>query len=165
MTFTLPLTIGSTGHGHAIPLLMKLRSSGRARAGEPQPLAGFAIMHGVPRTLTGLADFNGARFVEMRDLENIVYFRFAHDGSSRIFEIGVEGEWQLRTKDNSVVATGSPRTQSQELRELAGVAVAATETRPPKSVCLSFTDGRVLEIFDSSDQYESFCIPHANVYI
>ncbi len=122
-------------------------------------------MHGVPTQLTGLSDFEGAHLVEVADLENIVTFRFAREASIVSLEIGVEGEWKLTDSLGQIVARGTPSITPGAVAPILLSKVVFTETRPPTSVALRFGSGHTLEIFDSSDRYESFSIPHRNVYI
>jgi hypothetical protein len=122
-------------------------------------------MYGVPENLKALRDFEGLRLVAVDDLENIVYFRFSHEPSTGELEIGVESTWELRAFSGEVVAKGAPGFEPGVFGSLLQSSVVRTETRPPQSIVLQFASGHTLEIFDNSDQYESFSIPHGNVYI
>lgn len=122
-------------------------------------------MHGVPSDLPALRDFHGSALVATDDLENIVYFRFAFSGSDRGIEIGVEGAWCLRGPDGGVIAEGNPSLAEHVGMFPLNEVVASSGTRPPDVAFLSFATGHVLELIDDSTEYESFCIPHAEVYI
>ena len=117
-------------------------------------------MHGVGKTLPGLSDFVGLRLLAIDDLDNIVYFRF-----SERRDIGVESKWVIRDPADAIIAFGRPRPNLTMSGPPLGAVVARVETQPPKTIVLYFESGNVLIIVDDSDQYESFCIPHANVYI
>jgi hypothetical protein len=137
----------------------------RAHAGELETLDGTKDMHGVPNELKALCDFVGTRLAVVDDLENIVYFRFASGQGAPQFDIGVEGAWELRARTGEVVAEGTPNLKDQTLAPVFQSTVIAAETRAPRSIAILFASGHTLEIFDSSLQYESFSIPHRNVYI
>jgi hypothetical protein len=122
-------------------------------------------MHGVPADLPALRDFHGAVLSAADDLDNIVYFRFVHPNVEGEVEVGVEGLWRLRSVGGDILAEGSPTIDSHEHLLPVGVAVTSSGTRPPDTAFLSFSDGRVLEFVDDSAEFESFCIPHADVYI
>jgi hypothetical protein len=122
-------------------------------------------MHGVPSDLPALRDFHGSRLVAADDLENIVYFRFAYPETEGEIEVGVEGAWRLRGPSGEIVAEGSPSLAAHSDLLPLNAIVAASGTRPPDVAFLSFATGHALEFIDNSTEYESFCIPHAKVYI
>ena len=121
-------------------------------------------MHGVGDALAGLPDFVGSRLLALDDLENIVYFRFENP-AGRELQIGVESEWVLRADDGGIVAAGNPRPSISIDASLLLAVVSRAATRPPDAIELYFSSGHILTIVDNSDQYESFSIPHASVYI
>ena len=121
-------------------------------------------MYGVGRTLAGLSDFVGGRLETVDDLGNIVYFRFVGTGESQL-AIGVESDWVIQDASGAVVTSGQPRPTGRTPSPPVGTCVVAAETRPPNAIELRFLSGHTLCVIDNSDQYESFCIPHANVYV
>jgi hypothetical protein len=122
-------------------------------------------MNGVPSDLPALRDFHGSVLVAVDDLENIVYFRFAHPQTDGEIEIGVEGAWRLRSPGGEIVAQGTPSVADQASLLPLEATVTASGTQPPDTAFLRFSTGHVLDFVDNSAQYESFCIPHADVYI
>jgi len=122
-------------------------------------------MYGVPEKLQALQDFEGMRFVAADDQGEIVYFRFARDGSGGEMEIGVEGEWVLRDASGDVAVKGTPNFTPGTFAKVFQAIVTTTATHPPKSIVLHLDSGHALEIFDSSEEFESFSIPHGGVYI
>lgn len=121
-------------------------------------------MHGVSELLPGLSDFVGSRLHAVDDVENVVYFRFSGTDQGRL-EIGVESQWTVRDASGAVVASGQPRPNAEIPSPPVGSLVVAAETRPPSAVLFRLLSGHTLWIFDTSDQLESFCIPHAGVYV
>lgn len=121
-------------------------------------------MRGVGDTLAGLSDFVGYRLCAVDDLENIVYFRFS-DPAERQLTIGVESEWVIEDALGAVILSGQPHTSRVMASPPLGSLVVATETQPPRAILLRFHSGQSLRITDNSDRYESFCIPHASVYV
>ena len=121
-------------------------------------------MHGVGEKLPGLSDFVGCELVAVDDLESIVYFRFSAAAQVEL-DIGVENEWVMHDASGAVVASGGPRPHTPVSGAPLGSVVIVAETRSPKAIVLRFESGHTVEILDNADQYESFCIPHANVYI
>lgn len=121
-------------------------------------------MHGVAKHLAGLRDFVGLTLLSIDDREYIVYFRFGN-GKRRPLEIGVEGGWHVRDAAGNVVVRGSPRPGSRVGAPPLGTVVVDVETVPPRAIRLRLDCGQTLQIDDDSDSYESFSIPHANVYI
>jgi hypothetical protein len=123
-------------------------------------------MYGVPEELPALRDFEKSVLEAVSDLDNIVYFRFAYPGVDGGIEIGVESEFTLRDSSGKVVFQGRPSFASQPFpKPPLGGTVVSTATRPPSAIELRFETGHTLEIVDNSDKYESFCFPHADVYI
>lgn len=121
-------------------------------------------MHGVGDSVPGLADFVGRQLLAVDDLENITYFRFS-DASEDQLQIGVESEWSIRDGSGAIIASGQPRPNNPLADPPLGSVVVAAQPMPPRAIALWFASGHMLEIIDNSDQYESFCIPHTNVYI
>jgi hypothetical protein len=127
-------------------------------------------MHGVPSSLP-LKRFHGATLDRFEDLENIVYWWFTSAAStfrpSEPLQIGVEGVWELRDSSGALLASGSPIPPGSfmKARLPVGQVVMSSTVRVPSSFVLTFTSGDQLEIFDSNDKYESFCIPQENVYV
>jgi hypothetical protein len=129
-------------------------------------------MHGVPENLP-ITRFHGATLDRFEDLQNVVYWRFTTaprrwwPQRSRLLEIGVEGTWELRDKSGALVATGSPIPPASFTVSCLplGQVVSSSSVRAPRSFVLVFKSGHELEVFDSSDKYESFSIPQANVYV
>lgn len=121
-------------------------------------------MYGVGHSLSGLSDFVGLRLCAVDDLENIVYFRFVN-ANGRQLEIGVEGEWIIRDPSQAVIARGTPRPNEPVPKPPIGSVVIIAKTQPPSAIVLRFESEYSIQIIDNSDQHESFCIPHANVYI
>ena len=121
-------------------------------------------MHGVGKFLPGLSDFVGLTLAAVDDLDNIVYFRFSPIARGER-EIGVESEWVVRDADGALVVRGHPRPNTSMTEPPLGSVVVFAGTQPPKAIVLRFESGHTIEIFDNSEQYESFCIPHAGVYI
>ncbi len=106
-------------------------------------------MYGVPPDLD-LSRFQGAKLVRIVLSESQVDFDFEPESS-----ITVEGHWEVRD------VAGERET----VEVLRGGVVVATRVKPPRSIALEFDGGSILEIFDSSEQYESFSIQPGNIYV
>jgi hypothetical protein len=124
----------------------------------------LGAVHGVGETLPGLSDFVGSRLRDVAYRENIVYFTFLGAGESEL-AIGVEGSWFILDTSGVVVTNGEPLASNGIPSPPLGDIVVAAETQPAEFIVLRFMSGHRLCVVDSSDQYESFSIPHAGVHI
>lgn len=106
-------------------------------------------MHGVPSDLD-LTCFAGATLVRIVRLETQVDFMFEPQAC-----VSVEGQWAVR----------SPDGQTQGADVLRGLRVTGTQIKAPRSFILEFEENYSLEIFDSSEQYESFSIQPGNIFV
>ena len=120
-------------------------------------------MYGVPVNLN-LTPLHGAVLTQIALGEFIVQFRFS--GEERR-EIGVEGAWELRADDGSLLDRNldNARRESYKLHILLGHAVIASEVRAPKSFLLRFDSGHTLEIFDDQTRCESFSIQPGDIFV
>jgi hypothetical protein len=120
-------------------------------------------VYGVPADLN-LTPFHGAALEQIALGEYIVQFRF---GGNPCREIGVEGGWELRAADGSLVDRNQDTTEREAYRVhlLLGRTVLASEVRAPKSFTLKFDSGHTLEIFDDQTEYESFSIQPGDVFV
>ena len=118
-------------------------------------------MYGVPKNLN-LSPFLGRTLIQLGIGEFQVQFVFHPEGN-----ISVEGDWELRDADGSLVdrSISNDKRPEYRLHRLLGHEVARWEIEPPTSLSLSFTNGCVLRIFDNSKQYESFSIQPGNIYV
>jgi hypothetical protein len=111
------------------------------RSGSAGDVGRHENMYGVPKKLKALRDFVGARLAAVDDLETIVYFRFASDQATAKFDIGVEGDLELRARTGEVLAEGSPKPKNQTFAPILQSTVIAAETRAPRSIAILFASG------------------------
>lgn len=118
-------------------------------------------MYGVPADLD-LDRFRGATLVQVAIGANEVQFNF-----QPYLNIGVEGIWEIRDSDNRVIDRAQPNGEREAYRVhvLLGRAVVATRVNAPQSFVLEFDGGYRLEVFDSSEQYESFSIQPGDIFV
>lgn len=118
-------------------------------------------MKGVPTDLP-LEDLKGAELIQIALGEFQVQFHFNSTAN-----ISVEGRWELRDGKGNVIDTGARGSlaakQNSHLQVLLGKKVEGHSISAPKSFTLRFNSGHTLEIFDDSDQYESFS--YAGYYV
>jgi len=118
-------------------------------------------MYGVPANLD-LTAFNEATLIEVGLGEFIIQLRFHPVGT-----IGVEGGWELRDANGSILDTAArnARPDAYRVHVILGKQVKAFSVTPPHSFSLEFETGHVLTIFDDSQQFESFSIQPGNIFI
>ena len=111
-------------------------------------------MYGVPRDLP-LDGFVGKEFnqvgVGKYDLQ------FIASGTGRI---QVEGRWELKASDGSLVdRSEDPETRSSHrIHSILNVTIASFRLSPPTHFELVFENGHVLTVFDADPRYESFSV-------
>ena len=102
-----------------------------------------------------LERFVGATLIQIALGEFQVQCRFQPAG-----EIAVEGRWELRDDAGRLVdqAQATADRDAYRVHQLLGRKVTDAWVGAPKSIALRFDNGHRLEIFDSSQEYESFTI-------
>lgn len=120
-------------------------------------------MYGVPADLN-LTPFHGAALEQIALGEYIVHFRFA---GNPLREIAVEGAWELRAVDGSLIDRNQENADrgAYRIHVLLGRIVLGSEVRAPRSFMLRFDSGHTLEIFDDQSQYESFSIQPGDIFV
>lgn len=121
-------------------------------------------MNGVPASLD-LTKFHGAELEQIALGEYVIQFRFG--GVDRP-ELGVEGYWELRSQDGTIVdhaAQENDKRDAYRIHCLLGQSVTRTEVHAPNSILLQFTSGQSLEVFDHDEKYESFSIQPGDVFV
>jgi len=118
-------------------------------------------MYGVPAGLS-LERFLGAILVQVGLGEFQIQFRFHPEG-----EIAVEGRWELRDQAGRLIDHGQDTAdrESYRVHHLLGRKVTGTRVDAPRSIALEFDSGHRLEVFDSSEEYESFTIQPGDIVV
>ena len=119
-------------------------------------------MYGVPADLN-LAPFLRATLTQIALGEFQIQFRFDPEGT-----ISVEGKWELRASNGSIVDEFSRTDFSRDayrVHVILGKQVIHTQVDAPDSFSLHFATGHLLTIWDDSQQYESFSIQPGNVFV
>lgn len=111
-------------------------------------------MHGVPDTLP-LEPFVGLEFNQIALGRYQTQFHCAGAGS-----IHVEGRWELRKSDGTLVDASTEHEQrdASRLHTLLDVPIRGFEVDPPRSFTLVFENGHRLSVFDDDPQHEAFSI-------
>ena len=118
-------------------------------------------MYGVPADLS-LKRFVGATLIQIALGEFQIQFRFQPDS-----EIAVEGRWELREHAGQLVdhAQAAANRDVYRVHQLLGRKVTDSRVDAPKSITLQFDSGHRLEVFDSSQQHESFTIQPGDIIV
>src|SRR5882724_2013063 len=118
-------------------------------------------MYGVPADLS-LERFVGATLVQVALGEFQIQFRFQPEG-----EIAVAGRWELRDNAGLLVdqAQATADREAYRVHQLLGREVTGAWVDAPKSIALQFNSGHRLEVFDSSQEYESFTIQPGDIIV
>jgi hypothetical protein len=126
-------------------------------------------VYGVPPDLD-LNLFVGATLVQIALGEYQVQFRFqVGDGSPRRPDpyLSVEGHWELADESGHIIDRAEPNSDrdAYRLHRLLGKEVASTRVDPPRSFTLRFNSGLRLQVFDDSEEFESFSIQPGDIYV
>jgi Family of unknown function (DUF6188) len=118
-------------------------------------------VYGVPPDLN-LQRLIGAILTQVAIGEFQIQFHFTPE-----VEIAVEGHWELRDLSGRIIdrAQANADREAYRIHQLLGHQVVRTRVDPPKSFALEFDDGRQLQVFDSSPQFESFTIQPGDVVV
>ena len=118
-------------------------------------------MYGVPADLS-LERFVGATLIRIGLGQFQIQFQFHPDG-----EIAVEGRWELRDQAGRLVdqAEATGEREAYRVHKLLGGKVMSASVDAPTSIALRFDSGHRLEIFDSSQKYESFTIQPGDIIV
>ena len=118
-------------------------------------------MYGVSEDLD-LSFLEGTSLVQVRLGQYDIQFHFHPRG-----EIGVQGELEFRGPSGAVLEFGLPEAlhSSTNLGVVIGVVLSKVSIRPPRSIVLRFESGHEIELFDSSESYESFQIAPGNIIV
>ena len=118
-------------------------------------------MYGVPPDLS-LERFVGTTLVQVGLGEFQIQFHFHPEG-----EIAVEGRWELRDQAGRLVdqAQATADRDVYRVHQLLGRKVTGARVDAPKSIALQFDSGHRLEVFDSSQEYESFTIQPGDIVV
>ena len=81
--------------------------------------------------------------------------------------IGVEGLWEVRDAEHRLIDRAEPNRAREAYRVhvLLGRTVVSGRLNAPQSFVLGFDGGYQLEVFDSSEQYESFSIQPGDIFV
>lgn len=120
-------------------------------------------MYGVPADLD-LTPFEGAALERIGLGMYIIDLQFSGDIGAII---SIEGDWELRAPDGSVLdhQTEPQNREAYRLHVLLGGTVTATGVSAPESFLLRFESGHELHVFDRSPMYESFSIQPGDIYV
>jgi hypothetical protein len=118
-------------------------------------------MHGVPKDLD-LSFLRGATLIQLGVGEFQIQFHFHPKGC-----ISVEGDWEVRDSDGSLVDKSMPNDhrQSSRVHVLLGRQVESYAVNPPQSLTLHFNSGHALTVSDNSKDHESFSIQPGNINV
>ena len=118
-------------------------------------------MYGVPADLN-LERLRGATLIQVAIAEFQIQFRFEPET-----EIAVEGRWELRDRSGHIVDLAQRHAARDVYRvhQLLGRRVVGSQINPPESFTLEFDSGHRLQVFDSSDSFESFSIQPGGVIV
>lgn len=118
-------------------------------------------MYGVPASLS-LERFVGATLIQIAIGEFQVQFRFQPEG-----EIAVQGRWELRDNAGRLVdqAQVTADREAYRVHQLLGRRITGAWVDAPKSIALQFDSGHRLDVFDSSQEYESFTIQPGDIIV
>ena len=118
-------------------------------------------MYGVPADLS-LERFVGATLIRVGLGAFQIQFQFHPEG-----EIAVEGRWELRDQTGRLVDQAEPTGDRDAYRvhQLLAARVIGARVDAPKSIALQFDSGHRLEVFDSSQEYESFTIQPGDIVV
>jgi hypothetical protein len=111
-------------------------------------------VYGVPASLP-LKPFVGLEFNQIALGRYQTQFHCAGAGS-----ISVEGRWELRKGDGSLVDASTPheRREAYRLHEILDVPIVGYRLDPPRSFTLVFESGHSLSVFDDDPGHEAFSI-------
>jgi hypothetical protein len=129
-------------------------------------------MHGIHASFP-VALFAGARVIGLRPLTGIFYFDFSRDRTlgdptwPSEFSMGIESTWHVRSPrgEDSHTAEASEGTAVDAAATLTGKLIREAVVLSPTALVLRFESGEELEVWDDSEEYESFCIPELVIYI
>jgi hypothetical protein len=79
----------------------------------------------------------------------------------------VEGHWELADESGHIIDRAEPNSDRDAYRihRLLGKKVASTRVDPPRSFTLHFNSGLRLQVFDDSEEFESFSIQPGDIYV
>ena len=123
-------------------------------------------MYGVPADLD-LTGFHGTTLILIGVAEQTLHFTFQPETPSPLYEVVVEGGWDLRDAAGDII----DRKQDHATRDVyrvhrvLGRTVVSSAVDGPKSFTLQFDSGHKLTVYDDSDRYESFSIQPGDVYV
>lgn len=123
-------------------------------------------MHGVPDNLD-LTALHGASMHQVTYRENSIEIVLIPDASP-LWEINVEGGWELRDAFGSVIDQAMESHVERKvfyLWRLIAQRVTHTTVKTPEWFELTFENGSALRIIDDSKQYESFSIQPGDIYV
>jgi hypothetical protein len=111
-------------------------------------------MYGVPDTLP-LKPFVGLEFNQIALGRYQTQFHCDGAGS-----ISVEGRWELRKGDGTLVDASTPHSEraAYKLHAILDVPIVGYHLDPPRSFTLVFETGHRLSVFDEDPEHEAFSI-------
>jgi hypothetical protein len=111
-------------------------------------------MYGVPADLP-LDKFVGSEICQIQIGRFQINFVLAGRGV-----ITVMGRWELKDRSGNLIDSEVEHAERDCYRahQIIDVPIEAFAIDPPRSFTLNFKSGHVLEIYDDSEQYESFWI-------
>jgi hypothetical protein len=112
-----------------------------------------------------LSLFMGATLVQVCLGQYEIQFNFQRNGG--ISSISCEGEWRIVDAGGNVIdyAKENSEREAYRVQVLLGQEVVETVIDAPHSFSLRFRAGHTLQVFDSSDRYESFSIQPGDVFV
>lgn len=111
-------------------------------------------MYGLPRALD-LSFFKGARLLQACIGANELILNFDQEIS-----ITIESTFRILSKNGKDRVFSRPPLAAEPLVELLDSVVTSSSGETEGTLTLSFSNGTVLEVFDSSKQFESYQIRH-----
>ncbi len=118
-------------------------------------------MFGVPSNLD-LKHFTGVECTQVCLGLHQVQIHFA-----KAVSISIEGRWELCDSDGEILDQSKNLKQQEcmRLHVIVGRTVVETRIAAPKSITIVFDNGLVLEVFDSSHEFESFQIQPGDIIV
>jgi hypothetical protein len=123
-------------------------------------------VYGVPANLD-LTDFHGATLIQIGIAEQTLHFIFQPRLPNPFHYIMVEGSWEVRDADGAILDRVQEHAcrATYRIHKLLSRHVVGSVVDAPGSFTLSFDSGHQLQVFDDSQQYESFSIQPGDIFV
>ena len=116
-------------------------------------------MYGLPAD-TDLSFLEGALLTQVCAGENEVILHF-----DRSISITIEGAIRAVEPDGAVLCLEEPRAIASSVLPFLGSSIVETSVLPPGTLRVRWSSESVLEVLDSSDEYESYSIKAGDTLI